>query len=144
MHGLALVGVLLILLAMAAMGAMGGWGSGATGWMPHMGWGQGAPVGSAGAPNAGAQPLPVSLVDFGFQPGEIRVQAGRRVNLELVNTGRILHDLTIPALGFRAVVQPGQRVTVGLPVVSGGEYEFYCSVPGHREAGMVGRLLVAQ
>ena len=144
MHGLALVGVLLILLAVAGMGAMGGWGSGATGWMPHMGWGQSAPVGSARAPIAGVQPLPVALVDFGFQPGEIRVQAGKRVNLELVNTGRILHDLTIPALGFRAVVQPGQRATVGLPVVSGGEYEFYCSVPGHREAGMFGRLLVAQ
>ncbi len=140
MHGLAVVGVLLILLAFAGMGMMGGWGAAAPGWM--MGWGRSAPVGSTAAPIAGAQQLPVSLVDFGFRPGELRVQAGAPVNLELVNTGRILHDLTIPALGFRAVVPPGQRATVGLPAASGGAYEFYCSVPRHREAGMVGRLLV--
>lgn len=142
MHAMAGAGVLLILLAVIGLGMMGGWGAAGPGWM--MGWGQSAPAGPAAAPIAGAQRLPVSLVDFGFRPGEIRVQAGAQVNLELVNTGRILHDLTIPALGFRAVVPPGKRVTVGLPAVAGGEYEFYCSVPGHREAGMIGRLLVAR
>jgi len=142
MHAMAGAGVLLILLAVIGLGMMGGWAPAGQGWM--MGWGRAAPAGSAAAPIAGAQRLPISLVDFGFQPGEIRVQAGAPVNLELINTGRILHDLTIPALGVRAVVPPGQRTTVGLPAVSGGSYEFYCSVPGHREAGMIGRLLVAQ
>jgi len=142
MHAMAGAGVLLILLAVIGLGMMGGWGPADQGWM--MGWGRSAPPGSAAAPIAGAQRLPVSLVDFGFRPGEIRLQAGEQVNLEMVNTGRILHDLTIPALGFRVVVQPGQRVTAGLPAASGGMYEFYCSVPGHREAGMIGRLFVAR
>ena len=142
MHAMAGAGVLLILLAVIGLGMMGGWGAAGPGWM--MGWGRSAPSGSAAAPIAGAQQLPVSLVDFGFRPGDLRVQAGVPVNLELVNTGRILHDLTIPALGFRVMVEPGQRVTVGLPAVSGGAYEFYCSVPGHREAGMIGRLFVQQ
>lgn len=142
MHGLAVVGVLLVLLALAGMGAIGGWGTAAPGWM--MGWGRNAPAGSAAAPIAGARQLPLFLVDFGFQPGELRVQAGTPTNLELVNTGRILHDLTIPALGIRAVVQPGQRLRVGLPAASGGMYEFFCSIPGHREAGMIGRLMIEQ
>jgi len=143
MHGMVVVGVLLILLAVAGFGAMGGWGSGGPGWMPHMGWGQWAPAGSTAAPIAGADGETVLLVDFGFRPGEIRVRAGEPVNLELVNDGRILHDLTIPARGFRAVVGPGQRTTAGLSGVPAGAYEFYCSVPGHREAGMVGRLVVS-
>ncbi|HXF82846.1 MAG TPA: cupredoxin domain-containing protein [bacterium] len=142
MHGMALIGVLLILLAVAGFGAMGGWGGGVPGWMPHMGWGQGAPAGGAATPIAGADRKIVSLVDFGFRPGEIRVRSGQPVNLELVNDGRVLHDLTIPALGFRAVVGPGQRVTAGLAGAQTGVYDLYCSVPGHREAGMAGRLVV--
>jgi len=143
MHGMAAIGVLLILLAVVGIGAMGGWGMAGPGWTQHMGWGRSTPAASAETPIAGAKRVAVSLVDFGFGPGEIRLQAGEPVNLELTNTGRILHDLTIPALGFRAVVQPGQRVAVGLPAAPRGTYEFYCSVPGHREAGMVGRLVVS-
>ncbi|MDR7466780.1 MAG: cupredoxin domain-containing protein [Armatimonadota bacterium] len=139
---MALIGVLLILVALAGFGAMGGWGGGPPVWMPHMGWGQGAPAESAATPIAGADREIVSLVDFGFRPGQIRVRAGGPVNLELVNEGRVRHDLTIPALGFRAVVGPGQRVTAGLAGAQAGDYEVYCSVPGHREAGMVGRLVV--
>lgn len=151
MHAMGAIGVLVILLAVAGTGAMGGWGMSAMGeWgmgnpgsMPHMGGGRNTPPATAAAPIAGAERVAVSLVDFGFRPGVIRLQAGKPVNLEVVNTGRVLHDLTIPALGFRAVVQPGQRATVGLPAAPGGEYEFYCSVPGHREAGMAGQLIVA-
>jgi nitrite reductase (NO-forming) len=85
----------------------------------------------------------VELVDFGIRPLEIRVKAGQPVNLALANRGRILHDLTIPALGFQSVVQPGQRTAVALTAPAPGTYELYCSVPGHREAGMTGRLVVA-
>lgn len=153
MHGLAGLGVVLILIALIGMGALGGWGmhgpwngpgSGrGPSWMPHMGWGRSTGTGAAQAPIAGAQQVAVGLVDFAFRPAEIRVKVGQPVNLALVNQGRIFHDLTIPALSFRAAVQPGQQTEVGLTASTAGTYEFYCSVPGHREAGMVGRLVVA-
>jgi len=60
----------------------------------------------------------------------------------LTNRGAILHDVTIPALGFQLVAQPGQRAVGALTPTTPGTYEFYCSVPGHREAGMIGRLVV--
>jgi nitrite reductase (NO-forming) len=84
----------------------------------------------------------VTGLDFRFQPAEIRIKAGQNVNIALANRGAIIHDITIPALQVSLVAQPGQRVTAGLAAARPGTYEFYCSVPGHREAGMVGRLVV--
>jgi plastocyanin len=128
-------------------GWMPGWGS-----MPrhmrggmgnHMGWwGQSAPSGAAPPPLAGAPTIEVTGLDFRFQPAEIRIKAGQNVNIALANRGAIIHDITIPALQVSLVAQPGQRVTAGLAAARPGTYEFYCSVPGHREAGMVGRLVV--
>lgn len=153
MHGMAIAGVVLILVAIVGMGLLGGWGMpGPDRWnswmphmgqgMPHMGWGRGTQAGAAPAPIAGARRMTVDVIDFGFRPAEIRVKSGQPVNLVLTNRGRIFHDLVIPALNYMADLQPGQQVTVGLAATTPGAYEFYCSVPGHREAGMAGRLIV--
>jgi heme/copper-type cytochrome/quinol oxidase subunit 2 len=158
MHAMAVAGAVLILAAVLITG-MGGWGmpgpwTGPGGrpdgggwyrWMPHMGrgWNRSGGTGTAQPPVAGAPSVAVDLVDFGIRPLEIRVKAGQPVNLALANRGRILHDLTIPAVGFQAVVQPGQRTAAALTAPASGTYDLYCSVPGHREAGMTGRLVVA-
>lgn len=84
----------------------------------------------------------MTLVDFAFRPASIRVKAGDPVNLRLVNSGRITHDLYVPALGFQVTVAPGQEVVAELPAAPPGTYEFYCTLPGHREAGMRGTLVV--
>ncbi|MBI4277023.1 MAG: cupredoxin domain-containing protein [Armatimonadetes bacterium] len=159
MHAVGIGGVLLILLLVLGAGALGGWGMHGpwTGWGPWgrggMGgpmhgpgpagpWGTGTTPGSTSSPVAGAPTVTADAVDFGFRPVEIRVAAGQAVNLALANRGAILHDLFIPALGVRAVAGPGQQGLAGLRADVPGTYEFYCSVPGHREAGMVGRLVV--
>lgn len=142
MHGLAIVGGALILLALFSMGAFGGWGMHGPSWMPHMGWGRSVSTPPAQGPITGAKGMAVTLVDFGFRPAEIRIRAGQPINLELANRGGVVHDLTIPALGFQAAVEPGLQSTVGLRAPAAGTYEYYCSVPGHREAGMGGRLVV--
>ena len=142
MHGMAMGGVVLIVLALLAMGMLGGWNMpGWRGGTPHMGWSSrgGAPAQPA---VAGAPVVPVSLVDFTFRPRDIRVRTEQPLNLQVTNQGGIPHDLTIPALGVQVVVQPGQQVITGLQAPVPGTYDFYCSVPGHREAGMVGRLIV--
>jgi len=84
------------------------------------------------------------MEDFRFVPAEIRVKAGQRVNLQVTNRGGVPHDLAIPALRFHAEAAAGQQTTAGFVAPRAGVYEFYCSVPGHREAGMVGRLVVVQ
>ncbi len=127
-------------------GMMPGWGR-----MPgHMGGPMGGHMGRRGqgtssgtAPvAAGAPTLEVVATDFAFRPAQFRVRARQTVNIALPNRGAILHDLTIPALRFQIVAQSGQRPAAALTATAPGTYEFYCSVPGHQEAGMVGQLIV--
>jgi heme/copper-type cytochrome/quinol oxidase subunit 2 len=141
--------LLLALLTLVLLGMGSGWGMHGSRWMggmggmpmPHMsGWDRRA--GPPPSSRPGGRLVPVVLVDFGFRPRELRVRAGEVVNLKLRNSGQILHDLYVPALGFRVTVPPGQEVVAGLPEVSPGSYEFYCTLPGHREAGMRGTLVV--
>lgn len=82
--------------------------------------------------------------EFSFDPREIALEAGKTYNVVLVNEGGVLHDLTVPALGFRVVAGPGQTVSASLTPRSQGRYPFFCSVPGHAEAGMVGTLVVKE
>lgn len=101
-----------------------------------------SPSGSAPAPVASAPTIEIAALDFGLRPAQLRIKAGQTVNVALANRGAILHDVTIPALQFRIVAQPGQRAVGSLTAARPGTYEFCCGVPGHREAGMVGRLVV--
>ncbi len=124
-------------------GSMPGWRQMGGGMGRHMGWwGQSAPSGAAPAALAGAPAIEVTGLDFRFQPAQLRIKAGQPVNIALANRGAIIHNITIPALQFQLVAQPGRRAVASLTAARLGAYEFYCSVPGHR-AVMVGRLVVA-
>ncbi len=102
----------------------------------------GAAGGEAAAPVPGASQIEVVARDFSFSPAEVTLPAGTTMNLVLANQGDLLHDVTIPALGFRLVADPGARASASLTTPTPGTYEFFCSIPGHREAGMIGILLV--
>jgi uncharacterized cupredoxin-like copper-binding protein len=39
-------------------------------------------------------------------------------------------------------VQPGQTATVSFTSTAAGTYEYYCDVPGHKDAAMKGTLTV--
>ena len=57
------------------------------------------------------------------------------------NEGAAPHNFAIDALKISVDLAPGEtkEVVVNAPA---GTYEFYCNVPGHKEAGMVGTLTV--
>ncbi|HYO30605.1 MAG TPA: plastocyanin/azurin family copper-binding protein, partial [Thermomicrobiales bacterium] len=63
------------------------------------------------------------------------------ISLEFRNTGNLEHDWSVDALAFSPNVRPGQTAVAEL-LVPAGTYEVYCSLPGHREAGMVATLEV--
>lgn len=94
-------------------------------------------------PVAGARTIEIEATDFAFNPAEISLRAGEVVNLTVVNRGTTVHDLVVPAAGIWLVVPAGRSVTTGFRADRLGEYEFYCSVPGHREAGMTGKIVVS-
>ncbi|MCS7235708.1 MAG: cupredoxin domain-containing protein [Armatimonadota bacterium] len=132
-----------VLVLMAGFRGMPGWmhGMPGMGGMPHMrGWTP-APA-SPPAAWPGGRTTPVTLVEFAFRPDSVRVRSGEGINLRVSNSGHVTHDLYVPALGFQVTVQPGQVVVAALPPAAPGSYEFYCTLPGHREAGMRGTLVV--
>jgi uncharacterized cupredoxin-like copper-binding protein len=92
-------------------------------------------------PFSDADEIIVTLDDFSIDPSEISVEAGR-VNVTLTNRGAAVHDLTVPDLGIRILVSPGETVTAGLEFDSPGTYDTLCSIPGHASLGMTGSLVV--
>ncbi|MCO5224680.1 MAG: cupredoxin domain-containing protein [Thermomicrobiales bacterium] len=82
--------------------------------------------------------------DFTFQPAIVSVAAGTLV--EVVNTGVISHHFVVDAWNVNQTIAPGGMVLVRVPadVEPGTVIDFYCSVPGHEQQGMVGVLRIAQ
>ncbi|HSJ50140.1 MAG TPA: multicopper oxidase domain-containing protein, partial [Actinomycetota bacterium] len=91
------------------------------------------------APSDG--PVVMTAAITGFEPSEIEVPAGQ-VTIEITNLDAFDHDFTIDELG--QYVPFGANETVEVTFDAGpGTYTFYCSIPGHREAGMEGTITVA-
>lgn len=85
--------------------------------------------------------LSVDARDLSFSPRTLEAPAGA-VSITLHNAGRIAHNLTIDELDLAIAASPGQTVSGEVVDVPPGTYTFYCSVSGHRQAGMEGTLTV--
>jgi plastocyanin len=89
----------------------------------------------------GAREIEVAAASFEFGPDVITVAAGEDVAIVLTSTD-ILHDFTVDGLDTHVVADAGETVEGGLRADQPGEYVYYCTVAGHREAGMEGTLIV--
>ena len=88
-----------------------------------------------------ARVIEVSATSFEFTPSDISVEAGEDVAIELTSDDT-LHDFTIDDLDAHVAADAGETETGGFRADEPGEYTYYCSVDGHREAGMEGTLVV--
>lgn len=86
--------------------------------------------------------LAVDASEFAFDPDSLTVTAGEATTIELTNVGAIEHDITIDEADFKLAVAPTKTNSGTLTMDEPGEYTFYCSVPGHREGGMEGTIVV--
>ncbi len=106
----------------------------------------------------------VTMKEFGFSPNVINVTAGKPVELTLINEGAVEHDFVIAVIPVKDVSTSGMEMdhmsgdhaeydlhsataagatsTLTFTVTEPGTYEIICSVPGHKEAGMTGELIV--
>jgi uncharacterized cupredoxin-like copper-binding protein len=109
--------------------------------------------------------ITVTMKEFTFEPNPITVAAGTPVEITLVNEGAVEHDFAIESIPAENVVTEGSMndhamteehsefdvhtaTAVGESSVlrftptQPGTYQIICSVPGHKEAGMIGELIV--
>jgi uncharacterized cupredoxin-like copper-binding protein len=125
------------------------------------GWTVAACTGAAGD---AAQRMTVEAQDLAFSPTRLEMRAGEPVVLTLKNNGALEHDFSIfemplegtaeetggsghghggaeePALHVSAL--GGQSATLEFTASTPGTYDFWCTVAGHKEAGMTGTLVV--
>ena len=108
----------------------------------------------------------LDAVEFSYSPMSVKVPVGEPVVLTLRNTGAVEHDLVIERIkanvdlvqdsgsdahhahgadanyDLHFSAQPGETSTIQFIVSEPGTYTFFCSVIGHKEAGMLGELIV--
>ncbi len=79
--------------------------------------------------------------NFGFSPNTIRVKQGDSVKLRLVSSDSP-HTFTIDELNVNQQFTFGKDADVVFTADKKGAFQFYCAVPGHKESGMIGTLIV--
>ena len=89
----------------------------------------------------GARRIEVNATSFAFDPDEIEITAGEDVAIVL-SSEDILHDFTVDGLDVHVAADRGETIEGGLRAEEPGEYTYYCTIAGHREAGMAGTLIV--
>jgi uncharacterized cupredoxin-like copper-binding protein len=97
-----------------------------------------------------------------YQPSEIAIQRGERIRFVVRNGGKAQHEMVLGTLDelkehgelmkkfpdmehdelHMAHVSPGKSLEMGWQFSRSGEFYFGCLVPGHFEAGMLGRIVV--
>lgn len=86
--------------------------------------------------------IDVSLTEFAVTPASIDVPAGTELTVNVTNDGTMPHDLKLGGEMGTAMLDPGQSETVSLGTID-ETAEAWCTVPGHREAGMTMEIVVA-
>lgn len=116
---------------------------------------------AACAPASGAaQSLTLVFKDISYEPSTLEVTAGEPVALTLINNGALEHDFSIEKIAVTSVsesnpgwhshihgdlhasVNPGETNVLTFTPTEPGTYNFFCTVAGHKAAGMEGTLIV--
>ena len=124
-------------------------------------------VGCTSTPTQAGTEITVEASDFAYKPASLTVPAGELVTITLNNLGKIEHDFVVekisvtnveasdtgPAAHHQEGHQPdydlhffaraGDTATLQFTALEPGTYEVFCSIEGHKEAGMIAALVVA-
>lgn len=121
------------------------------------------PWGIAGNPGAAKRTVEIKMLDkMRYEPDAIQVKQGETVKFVMTNTGAVLHELVIGTKAvleehaavmrkfpnmehdepYMAHVSPGKTGEIVWNFNRTGDFDFACLIPGHYEAGMVGKIKV--
>jgi nitrite reductase (NO-forming) len=89
-----------------------------------------APVGEEGTVE-----IDVSMIDIDYVPDSVTVPAGATLVVNLTNDGAIEHDFHLDDDTASGMLGPGESLTMEVGPFTESTVA-WCTVPGHREAGM--------
>ena len=101
---------------------------------------------AAGVPALCASPVvaaggvTLALEDIHFSVNEITIAANSQAVITIVNQGATVHNFNVDALNIHTGdLLPGATTSVTIKAKA-GDYTYYCNIPAHEAAGMVGTL----
>lgn len=110
--------------------------------------------------NKDSQVIAIETTEMEYSKNEIIVEKDKPVTLTLTNLDKIEHDIEIRTFSFNIIkgtkhnhgpdksllhlhAAPDNTETLTFTLTESGVYEFYCTIPGHKELGMIGQLIVS-
>lgn len=107
----------------------------------------------------------LTMQDIAYDSSAFTATMGEQVRIDLENRGQMTHDFTIESMPMKGLhmmggasgaehmhqtdqyamhlaLERGAKGQLEFEPTQPGTYEFFCTVPGHREAGMRGMLTV--
>jgi plastocyanin len=98
---------------------------------------------AAAAPGeAASQAIAYSMTEFAID-GPTEIASGPTV-FEVSNDGSVIHNLTLENDGNTSDLDAGASESLDVGTLSPGTYLVFCSIAGHREAGMEATITVAE
>jgi uncharacterized cupredoxin-like copper-binding protein len=119
--------------------------------------------GREGDPKKATRTVNVGMADsMRFNPAQLTINQGETVKFVVKNNGKLMHEMVIGTMKelkehaevmkkhptmeheepYMAHVAPGKSETIVWQFTRPGEYFFGCLIPGHFEAGMIGKVTV--
>jgi len=122
-----------------------------------------------GKPGDPKKPARIVMIRMGegdgkmfFSPPLVEVKRGEQIRLKLTNGGELDHELVLATLAENLKhaeemkknpdmehddpnarrLQPKKSGDIVWQFTRAGEFDFSCLIPGHREAGMTGKIIV--
>ena len=89
---------------------------------------------------AASTAVTVKATEFKFALSKSSVRRGT-VSFKIKNSGHIKHDFKINGKKTK-LLSPGASITLKVAFGKAGKFSYVCTVPGHAQAGMKGKLTV--
>jgi len=94
-------------------------------------------------PSAEEKEIAVDAFEYEFNPSSLTVTKGDRIKITIRNTGTVTHSFVIDEFNVSSGnIGPGESTVVEFTVDKSGTFTYYCSIPGHRELGMEGHIII--
>src|SRR4051812_23088250 len=98
---------------------------------------------AASSAPSGGRTLNVVEKEFSISPGTLTISKPGTYTINGVNRGQASHAIAIDGQGVDETgptVGPGSTSSITVKITKPGDYELYCPVGSHRQAGMKGTL----